>query len=226
MTEIQNRLFGLQDKEYRAFTIKLNPTVDPETVIGVRLPALRAVAKELKGTDKAKDFLGELPHKYLEENHLHSFLLTYIKDFDEGIYEIGRFLPYIDNWSVCDSLRIKALSKYPERLLPYIENWLNSGHTYTVRCGILCLMNNFLDDRFDEKYPAMVSGVRSEEYYINMMIAWYFATALAKQYDAAIKYLEDKRLSKWVHNKTIQKAVESYRVTDEHKAYLKTLRIK
>ena len=226
MTEIQKRLFALQDKEYQAFTAKLNPTVDPETIIGVRLPALRALAKELKNTDEAKDFLSSLPHEYLEENHLHSFLLSGIKDFDEGIAAVERFLPYIDNWAVCDSLRIKALAKYPERLLPYLEKWMKSDHTYTVRCGILNLMNYFLDDRFDEKYPAMVAAVHCEEYYVNMMIAWYFATALAKQYDAALPYLTEQRLDKWVHNKTIQKAVESYRITDEQNAYLKTLRRK
>ena len=226
MTEIQKRLFALQDKEYQAFTAKLNPTVDPETIIGVRLPALRALAKELKNTDEAKDFLSSLPHEYLEENHLHSFLLSGIKDFDEGIAAVERFLPYIDNWAVCDSLRIKALAKYPERLLPYLEKWMKSDHTYTVRCGILNLMNYFLDDRFDEKYPAMVAAVHCEEYYVNMMIAWYFATALAKQYDAALPYLTEQRLDKWVHNKTIQKAIESYRVSDEHKAYLRALKIK
>ena len=226
MTEIQKRLFALQDKEYQAFTAKLNPTVDRDTIIGVRLPALRALAKELKDTDEAKDFLSSLPHKYLEENHLHSFLLSGIKDFDEGIAAVERFLPYIDNWAVCDSLRVKALAKYPEKLLPYLEKWMKSEHTYTIRCGILNLMNCFLDDRFDEKYPAMVAAIHSEEYYVNMMIAWYFATALAKQYDAVLPYLTEQRLDKWVHNKTIQKAVESYRITDEQKAYLKTLRRK
>ena len=226
MTDIQQRLFALQDKEYGAFTAKLNPTVDPSTIIGVRLPALRALAKELKGTDEAARFLNSLPHTYLEENHLHSFILTYIKDFDEGIAAVERFLPYIDNWAVCDSLRVKALAKAPEKLLAYIEKWLLSDHTYTIRCGILNLMNYYLDDRFDERYPAMVAAVHSEEYYVNMMIAWYFATALAKQYEAVLPYLTEQRLDKWVHNKTIQKAVESYRITDEQKAYLKTLKIK
>ena len=226
MTEIQKRLFALQDKEYQAFTAKLNPTVDRDTIIGVRLPALRALAKELKGTREGAEFLQTLPHEYLEENHLHSFLLSGIKDFDEGIAAVERFLPYIDNWAVCDSLRVKALAKYPEKLLPYLEKWMKSEHTYTIRCGILNLMNYFLDDRFDEKYPAMVAAIHSEEYYVNMMIAWYFATALAKQYDAVLPYLTEQRLDKWVHNKTIQKAVESYRITDEQKAYLKTLRRK
>ena len=226
MTNIQKKLFELQDKEYGAFTAKLNPTVDPDTIIGVRLPALRALAKELKGTDEAKTFLKTLPHAYLEENHLHSFLISYIKDFDEALTQAELFLPYIDNWAVCDSLRVKAFGKQPEKLMPHIECWLKSGHTYTVRSAILCLMNEFLDARFDTKYPDMVASVRSEEYYVRMMQAWYFATALAKQYDAALPYLTERRLEKWTHNKTIQKAIESYRVTDEQKAYLRTLKIK
>lgn len=224
MTEIQKRLFALQDKAYQAFTAKLNPTVDPETIIGVRLPALRALAKELKNTPEGTAFLQNLPHRYLEENHLHSFLLSAINNFDEGIAAVERFLPYIDNWAVCDSLRVKALAKYPERLLPYLEKWMKSDHTYTIRCGVLNLMNYFLDDRFDDAYPAMVAAIRSEEYYVRMMQAWYFATALAKQYDAVLPYLTGHKLDRWVHNKTIQKAVESYRITAEQKAYLKTLR--
>ena len=216
----------MQDKDYQAFTAKLNPTVDPDTVIGVRLPALHALVKEMKGTDEAKEFLAALPHKYLEENHMHSFMMSYIKDFDERIKEIEKFLPYIDNWAVCDSMRVKAFDKTTEKLLPHIERWLKSDHTYTVRYGILCLMNHYLNDRFDDKYPAMVASVHSEEYYIIMMQAWYFATALAKQYDAVLPYLEQRRLDRQVHNKTIQKAIESYRVSDEHKAYLRTLRIK
>ena len=226
MTELQKRLYESQDIEYRDFTIKLNPTVDPDTVIGVRLPELRSIAKGLGKSGKAREFMSELPHRYLEENHIHSFAVGNIKDFDEAIREAERFLPYIDNWAVCDSMRIKALGKNPEKLNPYIAQWLKSGQTYTVRFAILNLMNLFLDDGFDEKYPAMVASVKSEEYYVNMMIAWYFATALAKQYDSAIKYIEGKKLSKWTHNKTIRKAIESFRVTAEHKEYLRKLRIK
>lgn len=226
MTEIQKRLFALQDKPYGDFTAKLNPTVDPDAIIGVRLPELRKLAKELRGSKEAAEFLQTLPHEYLEENHLHSFLLCDIKDFDTAIYEIERFLPYVDNWAVCDSIRIKAFSKNPEQLLPYLYKWIESDHTYTIRCGILNLMNLFLDARFDPAYPEKVAAIRSDEYYVNMMIAWYFATALAKQYEAAIPYIEQNRLDKWTHNKAIQKAVESYRVSDEHKAYLKTLKIK
>ena len=226
MTELQKRLFALRDEKYGGFTAKLNPTIDPETIIGVRLPELRAIAKELRGTPEQTEFLRALPHTYLEENHLHSFIISYIKDFGEAVAEAERFLPYVDNWAVCDSMRVKAFGKDTERLLPYVEKWLKSDHPYTVRFAMLCLMCYCLDARFDERYPEMVAEVRSDEYYVNMMAAWYFATALAKQYDTAIKYIEDRRLDKWTHNKAIQKAIESYRVTDEHKAYLRTLKIK
>lgn len=226
MTEIQERLFATQDTGYRDFTIKLTPGVDPDSFIGVRLPALRALAKELRGTEEASRFLAELPHTYLDEYHLHSFLLSGMKDFDEAIAAAERYLPYIDNWAVCDSLRLHACDKAPERILPYVDRWLKSEHPYTIRFGIKCLMDLFLGDRFSTVYPDKIAAVRSGEYYVNMMIAWYFATALAKQYDAVLPYLEEHRLDKWTHNKTIQKAVESYRVTDEHKAYLKTLKQK
>lgn len=226
MTAIQERLFALRDEPYRAFTVKLNPTVAPDRVIGVRLPALRKLAKGLKGTDEAAAFLGVLPHAYLEEYHLHCFLLSYERDFDTALAQLERFLPYVDNWAVCDSIRMKAFEKQPERALPHIRRWLGSDHTYTVRCAVMCLMNYFLNERYDEEYPDMVAAIRSDEYYVNMMIAWYFATALAKQYDSAVRYIEDNRLDKWTHNKAIQKAIESYRVTDEHKAYLRTLRRK
>ena len=226
MTDIQNRLFDLQDEKYRDFTIKLNPTVDPDTYIGVRLPQLRALAKELKGTEEAKEFISVLPHEYFEEYLLHIFIIGYIKDFDEGLAEVERLLPYLNSWSETDSIRIKAFEKQPELLVPHIERWLQSDHPYTVRFGIFCLMVLFLNDHFDTKHLDMAASVRSDEYYVNMMIAWYFATALAKQYDSAIVYIEEKRLDKWTHNKAIQKSIESYRVADEHKAYLKTLKIK
>ena len=226
MTEIQKRLFALRDKDYQPFSAKLNLTLDPAAVIGVRIPLLRALAKELKDSDEARAFLAALPHQYLEENQLHCFFLSYIRDFDEGIAAAERFLPYIDSWSVSDSLRIKAFDKAPEMLLPFIEKWLKSDHIYTVRYGVFCLMVYFLDDRFDKRVSDLVAAVRSEEYYVRMMQAWYFATALAKQYDTAVTYIEQKRLEPWTHNKTIQKAVESYRVTPEHKAYLRTLKVK
>ena len=226
MTSIQERLFALQDEEYRLFTARLNPTVDPDLIIGVRLPALRQIAKELKGTKEAEDFLLALPHTYQEENHLHCFLLAPYRDFDAAIGMVERFLPYIDCWAVCDSMRVKAFEKEPERLLPYIDRWLTSDHTYTIRCAVLLLMTYLLGDRFRTEYADRVAAVQSTEYYVNMMRAWYFATALAKNYEATIPYIEERRLDPWTHNKTIQKAIESYRVTDEHKAYLKTLKQK
>jgi 3-methyladenine DNA glycosylase AlkD len=226
MTAIQERLFALQDTAYRDFTAKLTPTVDPDSIIGVRLPVLRGLAKELRGTDEAAKFLKSLPHRYHEENHLHSFLLSDIRDFDTAMGEIERFLPYVDNWAVCDSLRVKAFAKDPGRALPYIERWIKSDRAFAVRFAILCLMNTYLGEHFEEQYLDMVAAVESEEYYVRMMVAWYFATALAKQYPCAVRVIEDGRLEKWTHNKAIQKAVESYRVSEEHKAYLRTLRRK
>ena len=226
MTEFQKRLFALQDKGYREGSIKLNPSVDPDTIIGIRIPALRALAKELKGTDAAAAFIAALPHQYFEEYSLHTFLIGYIKDFDEAIAQTDRLLPWLNSWALTDSMRIKAFDKDPARLLPTIDKWLGSGDTYTIRYGILCLMNYFLDARFDPCYLEKVAAVRSDEYYVNMMIAWYFATALAKQYEAALPYIENRRLDQWTHNKAIQKAIESYRVTNEHKIYLRTLRWK
>ena len=226
MTEIQQKLFALQDQPYRDFSIKLNPTVSPETVIGVRIPALRKLAKELKGAQIANEFLALLPHAYFEEYLLHIFLIGYLKDFDEGLSEVERLLPYLNSWALTDSIRIKAFDRDPERLLPHIKRWLKDDHPYTVRCGILFLMNGFLGDRFNPEYLEMVSSVKSEEYYVNMMIAWYFATALAKQYESALPYLEERKLADWVHNKAIQKSVESYRITDEQKAYLRTLKVR
>lgn len=226
MTEIQERLFAIQDKGYRDGSVKLNPSVDPDTIIGIRIPALRALAKELRGTPEAAEFLMTLPHRYFEEYSLHSFLLSPIRDFDEAIQQTERLLPYLNSWALTDSLRIKAFDKHPDRLLPHIDRWLSSGHTYTIRYGILCLMNLFLDERFENRYLDKVAAVKSDEYYVNMMIAWYFATALAKQYDAAVPYIEQHRLDKWTHNKAIQKAIESYRITDEQKTYLRTLKQK
>jgi len=188
------------------------------------VPKIRALAKQIK--NDTGDFLEKLPHKYYEENNLHALLVSQIPDFDECIEKLNRFLPYVDNWATCDIMSPKSFKKNKEKLLLQIENWIKSGHTYTIRFGIEMLMTHFLDDDFDEKYLEQVSLIKSDEYYINMMIAWYFATALAKKWDFAVKYLEDARLSQWVHNKTIRKAVESYRITEKQKEYLKTLIIK
>ena len=225
MTEIQQRLFALQDAGYRDFHAALMPTVDKTLVIGVRMPALRALAKELKGTELAADFMAALPHTYYEENNRHAALIGHIRDFDACIAAVERFLPYVDNWATCDMMNPKALTKDKAALLEHIRLWLQSGHTYTVRFGMEMLMNHFLEEDFREEYLALVASVQSEEYYVRMMQAWYFATALAKQYEAAVTYLEQRRLGAWVHNKTIQKARESFRVSQEQKEYLKSLKV-
>ena len=225
MTEIQQRLFALQDAGYRDFHAALMPTVDKALVIGVRMPALRALAKELKGTEPAADFMAQLPHKYYEENNLHAALIGHIRDFDACMAAVERFLPYVDNWATCDMMNPRALAKDKAALLERIRLWLQSGHPYTVRFGMEMLMNHFLEEDFREEYLALVASVQSEEYYVRMMQAWYFATALAKQYEAAVTYLEQRRLGAWVHNKTIQKARESFRVSQEQKEYLKSLKV-
>ena len=224
MTEIQARLFALRDEGFKAFNSKLMPTVAPETVIGVRTPALRALAKELRGTETAARFMSVLPHEYFEEYALHAFLIEYIGDYADCVAALEKFLPYVDNWATCDIPRPKCFAKHKTELLPVIKEWIASGNTYTIRYGIGTLMSFYLDEDFKPEYIELVASVQSEEYYVNMMIAWYLATALAKQWDATIPYLEERKLSPWVHRKTIQKAVESYRITDEQKVYLKTLR--
>ena len=220
---ISQLLFDNQDLEYKKFHSRLMPTINPDTIIGVRIPRIRSIAKELQNNN-TEEFLNSLPHKYYEENNLHSFLIAEIKDFDDCLYEINRFLPYIDNWATCDSLRPKCFKKNTDRLLNEIYEWLKSTHTYTLRFGIECLMCYYLDDEFKPEYPEKVSQIKSDEYYVNMMLAWYFATALAKQWDSVIRYIENHRLSDWVHNKTIQKAFESYRITDTQKNYLLSLK--
>ena len=222
--DIKKELFSMQDEKYRGFQAKLIPTVSPENIIGVRTPVLRAFAKQLAKQDEAGEFLAVLPHAYFDENQLHAFIISEIKDFDRCIEEVCRFLPYVDNWATCDQMSPKVFAKHRDRLLEYISAWLESGETYTVRFAVGMLMQHFLDEDFNPVYLKTVSQIRSDEYYINMMIAWYFATALAKQYDESVKYIEERKLDEWVHKKAIQKAVESYRVTDEHKEYLKSFR--
>lgn len=224
MCNIKDELFALADTEYKAFQQKLMPTVSQIKVIGVRTPALRLLAKELHGTKAADEFLNSLPHEYYEEDNLHAFLLEKIKDFDELLAKTESFLPYIDNWATCDSLNPEIFAKNPELLLPKIEEWLKSDKTYVVRYAIKLLMTYFLDERFDEVYLLKVASVKSEEYYIKMMQSWYFATALAKQYNSAVKYIENRLLSDFVHNKAIQKARESYRIDEKTKEYLKMLK--
>ena len=221
---IRAQLFTLRDEAYRTFHSALMPTVPPETVIGVRVPALRRLAKQLADTAQAEVFLQALPHGYYEENNLHAFLIELIRDYDRALAETEAFLPYINNWATCDCFCPKVFAKHKKELLVPIRRWLDSGEVYTVRYGMEMLMRYYLEDEFKLEYPEKVAAIRSEEYYVNMMIAWYLATALVKQWEAAIPYLEKRVLSDWVHRKTIQKAVESYRITPEQKVYLKSLR--
>ena len=226
MKEIQEQLFALQDPAYRDFTAPLLPNLPRETIIGVRTPALRRLAKELKQEGKAGEFLRQLPHAFFEENGLHAALLCLERDFDFCLEEVERFLPHIDNWATCDGLNPDCFKKHHGELIKCVPAWLRSEHTYTIRFGVGVLMNHFLDGDFRPEYLDWVTAIESEEYYLRMMQAWYFATALAKQYDAALPVLENRRLDPWTHNRTIQKAVESRRITPEQKAYLKTLRRK
>lgn len=222
--EIREALFAKQDTAYRDFQAKLIPTIDRETVIGVRTPELRKMAKQFVKQEEIGTFLAELPHSYFEENQLHAFIIAERKDFAQCMEELTAFLPYVDNWATCDQMSPKVFKRHRQELLPYIREWIGSDETYTVRFGVGMLMAHFLDGDFNRAYPQMVSEIRSEEYYVNMMIAWYFATALAKQYEAVLPYIEEKRLETWTHNKAIQKAVESYRITPEQKGYLRGLK--
>ena len=223
---IRERLFSFRDEKFAAFQARLIPNIAPERIIGVRTPELRKLAKALRGSDEAEAFLKELPHEFFEENNLHAFLLCEIKDFEHCVRRVEEFLPYVDNWATCDQLRPRVFAKNKQALLPCIRAWIASDRVYTRRFGIGMLMSHFLDEDFREEYLGWVSDIHSAEYYVNMMIAWYFATALAKQYKAALPYIEERRLDPWVHNKTIQKALESFRVSDEQKKLLRTLKSK
>ena len=224
--EVREKLFAMQDLEYRDFQAKLMPGVDPETVIGVRTPELRKFAAAYAKKPESGEFLRMLPHRYYEENNLHGFLLEKEKDYGRAVEAVERFLPYINNWATCDMMCPKIFGKHLPELLERIKIWIGSGETYTVRFGLGMLMRYYLDDAFREEYLELAASVRSEEYYVNMMTAWYFATALAKQYEAALPYLTGRRLDAWTHNKAIQKALESRRITPEQKTYLRTLRVK
>lgn len=223
---IRTRLFELQDAEYKTFQCKLIPTVNPDTVIGVRTPALRKLAREISRDPEAGEFLKCLPHDYYEENNLHGFVIEVIKDYDTVIRMLEEFLPYVDNWATCDLISPKVFKKHLPELYGKIEEWLASDRTYTVRFGLEMLMRFYLDDAFRPEMLALVAAVRTEEYYVKMMMAWFFATALVKQYDAALPVIQDQRLEPWTHNKAIQKALESYRISDEKKGYLRSLKRK
>ena len=225
INKIRDELFRLQDSKYRDFQAGLIPGASPDIMVGVRTPELRKLAKQLAKEENIREFLDDLPHKYFDENQLHAFIISEMKDYDICMQEVERFLPFVDNWATCDQMSPKVFRKHRPDLLWKIREWIGSDHTYTIRFGIGMLMAHFLDEDFDPAYPEMVASVQSEEYYVNMMIAWYFATALAKQYDAVLPYIEERRLDVWTHNKTIQKAIESFRVTPEHKAYLRSLKL-
>ena len=227
--KVQKELFEMQDLKYRNFHSKLMPTVDKEKVIGVRIPQLRKYASsflKLSSREEIEEFMQTLPHQYYEEDNLHAFIIEKIKDYEECIEALNAFLPYVDNWATCDMMSPKILAKRPDELILKVREWIASEKSYTVRYAVGTLMRYFLDERFDIEYLELAASVKSEEYYVNMMVAWYFATALAKQYEAVIPFIENNKLDKWIHNKTIQKAVESNRITAEQKNYLRTLRIK
>ncbi len=231
MEEITRKLFSLQDEKYRDFQIKLVPGITKEQMIGIRTPDLRALAKEISANpDTASAFLQELPHKYFEENLIHFFIVALIKDFDECINQVERFLPYVDCWPVCDQASPKVFKKNHEKLLSLVKNWISSDHIYTSRYGMRILMNEFLGEDFKTKYADLVVSRMSrkgeaEDYYLKMMAAWYFATALAKNWDQVLPFIEQHKLDSWTHNKAIQKALESFRVSDEHKEYLRKLKV-
>lgn len=223
---IREKLFTFEDPKYRDFQSKLVPNIEKETIIGVRTPDMKKIAKEFAKEESTKDFLKDLPHKYYEENLVHIFILSMIKDFDECVKGLEAFFPYIDCWPVCDQSSPGIFKKNHEKVLPLVKKWIDSDHVYTSRYGMRILMNEFLGDDFKPEYLSWVASKKGDDYYLKMMVAWYFATALAKQYDESVKVIELKELDPWTHNKAIQKACESFRVSDEHKEYLKTLKIK
>ena len=224
-TDLQKQLFNLADEQYKEFHSKLMPTVNPEKIIGIRVPILRKFAADFSKTNEAELFINDLPHNYYEENNLHAFIIEKEKNFDTCIKLVNNFLPYIDNWATCDMLRPKVFAKNKEKLFKYILKWTKSEHTYTVRYGIGMLMVHFLDEDFSPEFPNMVLTIKSDDYYVKMMIAWYFATALAKQYEKILPLFKQPVLDKWTHNKAIQKARESYRITYEQKNELNKLKI-
>ena len=224
--EIRTELFRLQDVKYRDFQSRLIPSYDSDTMIGVRTPELRKLAKQAGRRTDVSVFLDDLPHTYFDENQLHAFILSEMKDYEACLKRVDSFLPYVDNWATCDQMSPKIFKKYRTELLGSIRNWIKSHQTYTIRFGIKMLMEHFLDEDFSPAYPELVAEVKSDEYYVKMMIAWYFATALAKQYEAVLPFIEEQRLEVWTHHKTIQKAVESYRITPAQKEYLKSLRVR
>ena len=225
MNKINDELFKFQDEKYRDIQIRILQTINKDTIIGVRTPELRKYSKLLIKSNDYTSFLEELPHKYFDENQLHAFIISESKDYDECISYINKFLPFVDNWATCDQLSPIVFKKHTDELINQIRVWIKSTKTYTIRFGIGMLMKYYLDDNFKPEYLNWVSNIKSNEYYVNMMIAWYFATALAKQYEETLPLIKNQKLDAWTHNKTIQKAIESYRITKEQKEYLKKLKI-
>ena len=224
--DVQKRLFEMRDTGYRDFHARLIPTVKKEKIIGIRTPMLRKFAKEFGKIEESEIFLKALPHQYYEENNLHGLLIEQIRDYDKCLEELERFLPHIDNWATCDMLALHMMKKHRDIFIREVYRWMGSDKPYIIRLGISMLMRHYLDEGFKPEYPEKVAAIRSEEYYVNMMRAWYFATALAKQYEKILPFLEEQRMDIWTHNKTIQKSIESYRITQEQKDHLRTLRIK
>lgn len=224
--DVRKRLFEMQDTGYRNFHARLILTVEKEKIIGIRTPILRKFAKEFGKTEESELFLKVLPHQYYEENNLHGLLIEQIRDYDKCLEELERFLPFIDNWATCDLLALHMMKKHRDIFIREVFRWIESDQPYTIRFGISMLMRHYLDEEFKTEYPEKVAAIRSEEYYVNMMRAWYFSTALAKQYENVLPFLEKRQMDVWTHTKTIQKAIESYRITSEQKEYLRTLRIK
>ena len=226
MEEIIRKLYSMQNIKYQEFTAKLIPNINKNKIIGVRMPDLRKLAKEIKNIDYIDDFLSELPHKYHEENLLHGILLSKYKDIDILLKELDKFLKYVDNWMVCDIISPKLFKKEPDKVYKYIKKWINSKYEYKIRFGVVSLLQFYLDDNYRYEELELVGSIKSESYYVKMAIAWFYSFALIKQYDDTIKEFEDKKLDKWIHNKSIQKAIESYRVSNERKEYLKSLKMR
>ena len=222
--ELQSRLFAAQDLKFRDFQLRLLPGMDPDSVIGVRAPVIDRLARSLRGSEEADRLLAALPHRYFEENNLHAALLSALRDPEECVRQLNIFLPYVNNWATCDSLRPRVFARFPDRVIGDVLDWTAAEHPFTVRFGIGMLMSYYLGDAFSPEYPSRVAAIRSEEYYVNMMIAWYFATALSKRWEETIPLIESGALEPWTHNKAIQKAVESRRITPEQKTLLRSLR--
>lgn len=222
--KIIDRLFELKDEEYALFQSKLTPTVDKDKFIGVRVPNVRKLAKELKNDEEVPMFLKTLPHNYYDENMLHGLLISQIKDYDECLKELDIFLPYVDNWAVCDIMSPVVFKKNKDKLIKEINKWVKSDKVYMVRFGIEMLMSHYLDEDYDKSYLEIPLLTKNEDYYVRMMVAWFYATSLSKQWDTTIKIIEQNKLDKWTHNKTIQKGIESYRITNEQKEYLRSLK--